>query len=437
MTARTFHAFQLAILAFASTAALADPPELASWLINTTGATGYAGLPANVQQVRYSAGSVYLNSSGIPAYTIGPWPGNPNIPSNQSYVLRIPRNPTVNNGTKTATPLGAIGAWITGVPVYNPLDAFSYNNQNIWHRNAIVVEGPSFDSCLGHPAPGGRYHHHQNPKCEYSTDSTRHSPILGYAFDGFPIYGPYAYAAADGTGGITRLRTSYRLRNISVRQTLPDGTVLTPSQYGPAVSTTYPLGYYVEDFEYVSGLGDLDAYNGRFAITPEYPGGIYAYFVTIDATGASAYPYSVGPSYYGVVATDNITSMGRVTVSESVATYTPATIPGRVLDTITMAKVSPTTISVSWNGSCSSAAQNYGVYEGTIGFWYSHAAIDCAAVSNDRSAVITPADGDDYYLVVPRNASGEGSYGQATGSVEIPPGSTTCAAGQVLDACGF
>src|SRR5258707_7694177 len=94
----------VALVAVGSTAALADPPELSSWLLNTTGATGYAGLPANVQQVRYSAGSVYLNSSGIPAYTIGPWPMNPNIPTNQGYVFKIPRTPAVNAGTKTATP---------------------------------------------------------------------------------------------------------------------------------------------------------------------------------------------------------------------------------------------------------------------------------------------------------------------------------------------
>jgi YHYH protein len=428
-------AVTLVLAGAASRAALADSPELASWLRNTTGATGYAGLPANVQQVRYSTGYVYINSSGIPGYTIGPWPGNPNIPTNQAYLFKIPRTPVVNAGTKTATPLGAVGAWITGVPVYNPLDAHSYNNANIWHQNAIAVEAPSFDVCLGHPAPGGRYHHHQNPTCEYTANPSQHSALLGYAFDGYPIYGPYAYAGADGTGGIARMRTGYRLRSITVRQTLPDGTVLTPSQYGPAVAGMYTLGYYVEDFEYVAGLGDLDAYNGRFAVTPEYPGGTYAYYVTIDAAGASAYPYSLGPSYNGVVATENITSMGHVTVSESVTTYTPATMPGSVPETITMARVSPTDVSVAWTASCSSAAQDYGIYEGTIGSWYSHTALVCTDALGDRTEQFTALGGNQYYLVVPRNATGEGSYGKATGNTEIPRGATTCAAAQVLDAC--
>ena len=144
----------LAAVMFVSTHAFAQP-ELSSWLRNTTGLTGYNGLPANVQRVRYNSTSAYINSSGIPAYSIGPWPGNPNIPTNQAYTFRLPRLPVVNNGTKTSTPLGAIGFWVNGVGIFNALDAMSYQNQNIWHQNAIVAEAVSFDACKGHPAPGG------------------------------------------------------------------------------------------------------------------------------------------------------------------------------------------------------------------------------------------------------------------------------------------
>jgi hypothetical protein len=120
--------------------------------------------------------------------------------------------------------------------------------------------------------------------------------------------------------------SSYRLRNITERTTLPDGTQLDPSQYGPPVSTSYPLGYYVEDYEYVRGLGDLDEHNGRFAVTPEYPNGTYAYYVTINDDGSSAYPYTLGPTYDGVVATEDIgPNGGHVTISEPVTTYIPST----------------------------------------------------------------------------------------------------------------
>ena len=303
--------------------ALSDPPELESWMLNTAGVTGFNGLPANVQRVRYSATNAYVNCSGIPDYTIGPWPMNPNTVGNRNFLFQIPRAPVANGGTLTAAPLGPIGVWVNGVVVYNALDARSYNNQNIWHQNAVVVEAGGFDACYGHPSPDSTYHHHQNPHCLYTSNPAAHSRLLGFAFDGYPIYGPYAYANSDGSGGIARMRSSYRLRAITTRTTLPNGTVLSPPQYGPAVSSTYPLGYYVEDFEYVGGLGELDAQNGRTTVTPEYPGGTYAYFVTIDGSGASEYPYAIGPNYHGVVATANITSHGRVTIGEAVSEYTP------------------------------------------------------------------------------------------------------------------
>lgn len=47
-------------------------------------------------------------------------------------------------------------------------------------------------------------------------------------------------------------------------------------------------------------LGELDEYNGRFAVTPEYPAGTYAYYATVDASGDAAYPYLIGPQYYGI-----------------------------------------------------------------------------------------------------------------------------------------
>ncbi len=301
----------------------ADPPELASWVLNTTGATGYGGLPADVQEVRYSSENVYVSSSDIPDYAIGPWGNDPNVPTDQHFVFRIPRAPAVENGTKTATPLGPVGVWVNGVAVFNAKDARTYNDRGVWHSNAVTVETGDFDACLGHPAPGGAYHHHQNLRCLYDADSTVHSPILGFAFDGYPIYGPYAYANADGTGAIARMRSGYRLRDITGRTTLAGGAALSPAQYGPPVSSTYPLGYFVEDYEHVDGLGDLDAHNGRFAATPEYPQGTYAYYVTVEADGVSAYPYTIGPTYDGVAAADDITTGGHVTVSEPVTVYMP------------------------------------------------------------------------------------------------------------------
>lgn len=313
----------LLIFCFSETSAQLTP-EVTSWIINTTGRTGYGGLISNVQQVQYSADNVYVSASCIPGYDIGPWPGNPNKPDTQNFVYKITRHPEVNTAAVVATPLGHIGVWTNGVSMFNAKDAMSYQKKGKWNQNAIAVEGASFDNCLGHPAPNGEYHHHLNPRCLYDDkDSSKHSPIIGFAFDGYPVYGAYGFAKTDGSGGITRMRSSYQMRSLTQRDQLPDGTVLNAADYGPAISAQFPLGYYVEDFKFISGSGDLDEHNGRFCVTPEYPGGTYAYFVTLDSTGTAAYPYTLGLTYYGKIPAGNTgPGSGHNTISETVTTYT-------------------------------------------------------------------------------------------------------------------
>ena len=313
----------LVILLLISASIYADiTPEIYTWKQNLNGATGYNNLPADVQQVFFSANYAYIKASGIPSYTIGPWNMNPNVPTNQSWGFKIARFP-VPAVTFTAVGNGQVGVLKNGVAIFNYSDAMSYNNQNIWHRVAQYFEAVSFDSSGGHPAPGGAYHYHINMSKLYTPNATQHSPIIGYFFDGYPLYGPFAYANANGTGGITRMRSGYVKRNITSRTTLPDGTILSPSQYGPDVSSTYPLGCFQEDYQVASSNFDLDVHNGRFAVTPEYPAGTYAYYVTIDALGNPIYPYFIGPTYYGVVVAGNTggPGSGHITISEPVTQY--------------------------------------------------------------------------------------------------------------------
>ncbi|MGZ3899778.1 MAG: YHYH protein [Bacteroidia bacterium] len=288
-------------------------PEVSSWILNTTNATGYAGISSNVQQVQYSANNVYISASCIPGYAIGPWAGNPNVASNQNFVFKITRSPQQNTATATTSVgLGHIGVWTNGVSIFNVSDAMSYNNAGVWNRNAYYWEGNGFDNCLGHPQQQGEYHHHVSPKCLYNINAnTVHSPIIGYAFDGFPVYGTYAYTNANGTGPIKQMMSSYQATTTSTRIN------------GPVVSSTYPVGCFIEDYAYVAGSGDLDARNGRFCVTPEYPGGTYAYFVTLDASLSPAFPYTFFGTYYGVVQAGNTgPASGHNTISESVTTYT-------------------------------------------------------------------------------------------------------------------
>ena len=341
-------------------------PAIEHWMINSTGITGRHYIQgnstpinettlANVQTVQYSNNWVYVTATGVPSYITGPFmDGNPSLATNQNAIFKMPLNPTQNTGTLTNTTGGNIGIFVNGVALFDYRDGVAWNTTTnalcggpgnppcpggpgasmSWNRDAIPAEKAGFDCSKGHPAMGN-YHHHQNPSafkldltvisnvCDlydadglYVIDSTVHSPLIGYAYDGFPIYGAYGFKNADGTGGITRIKSSYQLRNITARTVWADGTDVPD---GPTVSTTYPLGYFREDYEFINhAQADyLDVHNGRFCVTPEYPNGIYCYFATVNEEWNSAYPYVVGPTFYGVKTASKVTS-----ITETVTTYT-------------------------------------------------------------------------------------------------------------------
>jgi hypothetical protein len=307
---------------------------------------------ANVQKVQYSDDWVYIYTRGIPAYITGPFlDGNPSLATDRNAIFRFPRKPVKNTGTPVNINLGNIGNFINGVALFDARDAASWSTasnsmkggpfggmgDNVWNRDAIPAERIGFDCAKAHPAMGN-YHHHQNPSsfnldlevisnvCDlypsdglYVIDSTKHSPLLGFAYDGFPIYGAYGYKNADGTGGIVRIKSGWELRNISKRTTLWTGETV---KSGPDVNSTYPLGYFREDYGYVASSDPavLDRHNGRFCITPEYPQGTYCYFATVDKEWNSAYPYAVGPTYYGTKVAGKVTSVNEVVTTYIVST---------------------------------------------------------------------------------------------------------------------
>ena len=363
--------FTLVVLFFTAVQMQAQTnPAIKNWLINTTNLKGRHYVQgnstpiqdnalANVQSVQYSANWVYAKATGIPAYITGPFlDGNPSLATAQTGYFKISLNPIQNTGNPTATTGGNIGAFINGVALFDYRDGVAWNPTTnalcggpgnppcpggmgaaqAWKRDAIPAERKGFDCAKAHPAMGN-YHHHQNPSafnldkivvsniCDlypadglYVIDEANHSPLLGFAYDGFPIYGAYGFKNTDGTGGIVRTQSGYQLRNITARTHYADGTDVAD---GPAISTTYPIGYFREDYEFLASASPevLDVHNGRFCITPEYPNGIYCYFATVDANWNSAYPYVVGPTFYGVVTASKVAS-----ISETVTTYTPTEV---------------------------------------------------------------------------------------------------------------
>ena len=135
-----------------------------------------------------------ISGNSLPDHTTGVYPidssddayqvdRNPNSISTQDISINLPLNPL-----PAATPNcvgGEVGILLSGILVFNGFDAAG--------RDAAANEVQ--DECDGHPQQGGYYHYHTLSDCLEDTPDG-HSALMGYAFDGFGIYGFY------GEGGM-------------------------------------------------------------------------------------------------------------------------------------------------------------------------------------------------------------------------------------------
>ncbi|MFT5318502.1 MAG: hypothetical protein ACI8RA_001767 [Chlamydiales bacterium] len=208
----------------------------------------------------------YIQSNGIPDHYTGQFPNrrNPNTIQEQKHQYRVPLHPVLRKNISKLE-MHPFGVAINGIP-FDPGAAEFWNRDRNsgWQYEALSGKiDLGMDENNAHVQPGGSYHYHGLPAGLIS--SSLHSPLIGYAADGFPIYARYGYSdPEDSDSQIKKLTSSYRLKKGS----RPDGP---GGEYD---------GSFVEDYEYVNGQGDLDECNGRFGKTPEYFQGTYHYFVT-------------------------------------------------------------------------------------------------------------------------------------------------------------
>ncbi len=142
-------------------------------------------------RVRHDEGFLVVESQGWPNHPTATFPnsGNPNTIRVQNFTFRLPLEPRKADAV-TRLPMGPIGVALNGVVFFNPFEQGGMN----------AVEGYSevwLDSCCGHPQQTGVYHYHKYPTCvksPFPDDGARHSPVIGFAFDGFPIHGPFEEA---------------------------------------------------------------------------------------------------------------------------------------------------------------------------------------------------------------------------------------------------
>ena len=217
----------------------------------------------------------YIVSNGIPSvHGIFPDKYDRNYIMAQKYKFRMPIEPRTND---SITPLNyCFGITVEGVPLI-PFDAEWWKNDpsSGWHFVALAKNKLSpnlgIDHANGHVHPIGVYHYHglSKPllqKLSGGTSKPTKMILVGYAADGFPIYGKYGYADANSIKSpLIALKSSYQLKQGNRPKSGP------PGKYD---------GTFIQDYQYVKGSGNLDQCNGRYGVTPDFPNGTYYYVMT-------------------------------------------------------------------------------------------------------------------------------------------------------------
>ncbi|MEM8947176.1 MAG: YHYH protein [Planctomycetota bacterium] len=229
-------------------------------------------------------GHRHVSANGIPNHDVGRFPNrrNPNSIRAQHYQFSLPVNPKpaekitpIHNTRDFGPPNMPFGIAVNGV-VFDPGTAEFWNGdrQAGWNYEALSgAVSLGVDANHAHVQPTGAYHYHGIPTMllkELGHSSSKHSPLIGWAADGFPIYCQYGYREPqDPTSKTIELRSSFGVKDGN-RPGAPDGP---GSKYD---------GTFVQDYTYDEGIGHLDECNGRFCKTPEFPDGTYAYFLTSE-----------------------------------------------------------------------------------------------------------------------------------------------------------
>ncbi|MFT5162055.1 MAG: hypothetical protein ACI9FJ_000623, partial [Alteromonadaceae bacterium] len=276
---------------------------------------------ASVDSIREFGQSVGYTSEDC---SLGYWPKGYVCPTEQNKQQNLPIRTTAA-ATPCSTGPGSLGVMLNGTALFNWLDGSSFNDQGVWQNISAKFEFYDLDICQGHANTSGHYHHHGFSAClqqSLDDEGQGHSPIYGYAGDGYALYGPYHsagvlaksswvardYDSEDSLSGCSQ--PGERSCQLVDQFDLSKGT--TPSTTGPTTSETITSttatpyittsGYYFEDYYHDTALIEqsaqhLDKHNGH---THDNYG--YHYHLTaIDNDGAleATFPYSTGPTLYG------------------------------------------------------------------------------------------------------------------------------------------
>ncbi len=248
--------------------------------LNRQPATSQPPAP-NAVTIEVVDGQRIITANGIPDHLIGTFPnsGNPNAVRPQSHRYVLNANP-VETANRVEARGRAFGVAVNGV-VFDPGAAEWFKGERgPWQYEPLSGAVPlGVDANNAHVQPDGSYHYHGLPVGllnQLGVSRDKHSPLVGWAADGFPIYAQYGHVnPQDAASPIIEHRSGYVLKE-GAREAVA----------GQRLRSETPTGFYdgtfVADYTYVPGHGTLDECNGIVTVTPEFPEGTYAYFLTTD-----------------------------------------------------------------------------------------------------------------------------------------------------------
>jgi len=293
----------------------------------TASAGDVVGFGGNIGYRSFSGDVACGNGAGY-----GYWPPGPTCPDDQAKDGYFPLEP-VDSSADCEIGAAASGYAVNGVSIYSWFDGQSYNNEGVWQSLAPFAEVYDVDVCGGHAA-NGDYHHHFYSDCwgeVAGEDKSGHSPIYGFAADGYAVYGPW-----HSTGVVAQscwVRREYNANSASGCGTDGDRTCLLVDQYdlsqgtiaassnGPTTAGEYTSlssnsfvttsGFFFEDYYYDSictstdGEQALDQFNGH-----EHDNLGYHYHLTIvsNTDTTPAFPFTFGPRFKGQLQANAIAS---------------------------------------------------------------------------------------------------------------------------------
>ncbi|MEM1025172.1 MAG: YHYH protein [Myxococcota bacterium] len=261
----------------------------------------------------------------------GYWPPGPGCPVALARAEYLAAEPTLNSEA-CDTGLGTIGLMVNGAAIFNWGDGMAFGD-GVWFNLAPIAEQYDVDICGGHAA-NGEYHHHFYTTCLadlLQDDGMAHSPIYGFAADGFPLYGPFEasgelavsawtvrdYGASEAEGGCNSpgQRTCVLVDPYDASQGV-DGSVAAGPALGETVRTlsgnelAATNGYYFEDYT-LSGAAvvgaQLDENNGH----DTGDGRGYHYHITLTEEADAlvpAFPFTIGPRFAGTLPDSAVTN---------------------------------------------------------------------------------------------------------------------------------